>query len=438
MYRFSTYSCLYMCGSASSNLEGAILFFSRQCLVKSLSVVAGSGSVQEALEASTGRPHSFILKCRAKSLASNDEIMIIATPDADTKARLVTLLCRALQCPPSPAAATALSAQSRVATLSLIPLTEDPLANIADQENSPEVHNTISLAADNMSGNTNSSSKNIMNPKIGRSTNSGQEELSKFEVVQRDRAAKLKLQAEKISQLRLKEEARKRADINQSSLDDVIVKIQNRIKHVNVDASYYQDENQAKLPKKNVSDRMVLAKKKVQKENFPEQHIKTHMEKQRTTQERGSSRNVCIDPEKDIDVEVIKVLTPAKNMRKYLFVKELFVRSTTFVDYDVVQKKILEFESDYLSMPGTSEQTEDDFVHLPVGGCTLADLGQYIDQCEQRQSGGMDEVYILIGVQINTIGYSRKIPCSLDAWAPELQGIVRFFLLLFKLFLEMI
>ena len=132
------------------------------------------------------------------------------------------------------------------------------------------------------------------------------------------------------------------------------------------------------------------------------------------------------------------MLTPAKNMRKYLFVKELFVRSTTFVDYDVVQKKILEFESDYLSMPGTSEQTEDDFVHLPVGGCTLADLGQYIDQCEQRQSGGMDEVYILIGVQINTIGYSRKIPCSLDAWAPELQGIVRFFLLLFKLFLEMI
>lgn len=222
-------------------------------------------------------------------------------------------------------------------------------------------------------------------------------------------------------------------------------KIQNRIKRDATQCLHAQSERR----ENNVSDRMVLAKKTVQKDFFPEEHLKTKVARMKNAsnvtnrikapceEDRESPlRQVCINPDVAMKIEVIKVLTPAKNMRKYLCIKELFSRSTAFVDFEVVREKILEFESDYSSMTEASVQQEDTFPYLPVSGCSLDDIGKYINHCEQRDAergGSVAEVHILIGVTFDCIPYSRRLSCSLDSWAQDTLKKVFLFLSIFIL-----
>lgn len=182
--------------------------------MESFSVAPGSGSVQDALEASTGHPNSFILKCKGKSLASNGEVVVLAAMDADWKARLVAALCRALQCGIMPASSHSLN---RVTTLSLVSPIEHTDGKSSPRCNSPAMDNTIILT-DNAPQNNSIIGDNNLDLK---STVTETEKLTKLQVVERDRAARLKLQAETINKIQLEEERRKK-EANESKLNDVL------------------------------------------------------------------------------------------------------------------------------------------------------------------------------------------------------------------------
>lgn len=129
--------------------------------------------MQEVLQANSGKPYSFTLRCRGGggSLAARDEVTELALPDLTQKQRLLGALCRVLGCEVTPPPAVNSSAiVSTLAAASLAP-TAGP------EEAAP-----------------------------------GQ--LTKQQVVERERAARLKAQAEKIDHLRLVEDMRKQNECN--------------------------------------------------------------------------------------------------------------------------------------------------------------------------------------------------------------------------------
>jgi hypothetical protein len=228
-------------------------------------------------------------------------------------------------------------------------------------------------------------------------------------------------------------------------------KIQNRIKGGDVD-SQRRNRNSSSSESEhnayNVSHKMLLAKKHVHKEIFSEHHLRKQMEIrsrqcastdiveiQKTNQQQAPS----IDLGNSLEIEVIKVLTPAKNMRKYLFVKELFSRSSAFVAFAVLKEKLMEFESDYALMAPLRDARQtaenDSFPHLPAEGCTLEDVGHYIDHCEsQDPDAKTEEVNILVAATVDCVGYHSTFPCSLKSWAQEALEKVEQIILIFVYF----
>jgi hypothetical protein len=171
-----------------------------------------AGSVQDAVEADTGRPHSFVLKCKGKSPASNDDIVVLAAMDADMKARVVGALCSSMGCSMmSPAAAS--SPRIRGTRLTLALAEDRDRGQNTGRNSLPDVEAAATNHSTVLSGGGNRTASD--------SDMEAEQQLTKQQVVERARAARLKLQTDKISQLRSEEHLRKQAE-SQSTLNDLL------------------------------------------------------------------------------------------------------------------------------------------------------------------------------------------------------------------------
>ena len=163
------------------------------------------GCVQEGGEGGSssgsggGRPHSFMLRCRGDSPASSDREVLLAALDAPLKARLLGALCSVMGCsvaPPAP------------------PRPPPPSAQTVSPKLSTAARKAVSLNE----GNGSSKAGRAQSPRGGMQAG---QQLTKQQVVERDRAARLKLQTEKITQLRSEGERRRREG-NQPTLCDLL------------------------------------------------------------------------------------------------------------------------------------------------------------------------------------------------------------------------
>ena len=128
----------------------------------------------------------------------------------------------------------------------------------------------------------------------------------------------------------------------------------------------------------------------------------------------NSMSAVFINPEKDVRVELIGVLHPAKTKRKFLLLKELFSRFKPVVESDAVRSKIKEFEKDY---ENHHQNLMCDFEHIPSDFCTLNDVYRHIEHCCKKQQDVLsDHATIMLSVTINCIGYSKGIQSALITW----------------------
>lgn len=126
-----------------------------------------------------------------------------------------------------------------------------------------------------------------------------------------------------------------------------------------------------------------------------------------------------VDYRRHLSIDVIKVLTPAKNMKKFLYLKDLFPHSTSRVALDTIMEKLTEFEADYsLLDSGYSENDFEKPLHLlPAEGVMLEDVENYVNHCEQLQPTPSQEVSILVGASL--AGCTTRVSCSLKSWAIE-------------------
>mmetsp|Transcript_357 Transcript_357/g.868 ORF Transcript_357/g.868 Transcript_357/m.868 type:complete len:809 (-) Transcript_357:1309-3735(-) len=366
-----------------------------------------SGSLQDCSENQTGRPHSFILKCRGESMASNEVSIILAAQDADMKTALLGALSATMACVVAPVSSCAQRPNTNGVTLSLM----DGRRTLQALPNSGS--KTV-LASDNecvIQG----FSSNIQ-PSSSQQARNADMRTEGDEFIQRD---------------------------NSASLGGLLDKIKERLnKESNAGAQVAQRVRESRERK--ASDRMTLALKNVQQQVFPERYLRDKIESNErkkslfgpvasTTTINKSESDVklknsldCLAPgDVRFQVKVIKILTPNKRARKYLFVKDLFCNSSDSIDIGDVRDKLIQFEDDYALMGLHKDEGEYSTIsatswQVPDGRCTLEDFDQYF-QTHESQSPDYDviDVNIVIVVSFDSIGYCRRLSCSLDNWCCE-------------------
>lgn len=134
--------------------------------------------------------------------------------------------------------------------------------------------------------------------------------------------------------------------------------------------------------------------------------------------------NLSIWPSDDVQVRVVKVLTPGKSMRKYLFMQEqLFHRATSSVELVAVLQKMAEFEEDYFLDADIAPAAPPPPLLLPAGGgdrCSLEDVARFIQLCEQQSPEcATSDVRVLLEVELARASYRRRMSCSLSHWSKE-------------------
>ena len=410
-----------------------------------------AGSLQEASEQQTGRAHSFILKCRGRSIASNDNTVILAALDADMKTRLLDALSNMMGCVVMPKASLAESTIGISLSLAQGGGSHSPDKVIPHDQDSSSTK-LILKSTDSVTVTQDGSHRSPTYPDSRINNDVGQFRTSHVG----ENSTTLKgLLGEFCSLVYV----RSRFALFLVYIVDCCItialgiylqylcflgKIQERLTSTQDDNTHSRRGNfQGSRERKNVSDRMTLALKNVKQDIFPEVDIQDEMKTKELhgavfesiSETTGNDQVSDLECQRismtsqsftSVNVEVVKILTPGKSTRKYLFLKDLFSVSTATVAANVVRAKLLDFEADYDSIASGKTVTDDnEDLSLPDGEYTLEEIGQYVQQCELRNPESIIEVVnIVVIVTLEDTGYHRRMSCPLVSWNFEIANQV--------------